>query len=101
MEPVTFAAGRRALSFGHQRINLHPADAPISPHALRPTPGSADLCFITSTPIGEVVAHLQGLGVSIAEGPIRRTGATGPITSVYFRDPDSNLIEVSEYDRNA
>jgi catechol 2,3-dioxygenase-like lactoylglutathione lyase family enzyme len=101
MEPVTFAAGRRALTFGHQKINLHPADAPISPHALRPTPGSADLCFITSTPIGEVVAHLQGLGVSIAEGPIRRTGATGPITSVYFRDPDSNLIEVSEYDRNA
>ena len=101
MQPVTFAGGRRALSFGHQKLNLHPVDAPISPHASHPTPGSADLCFITTTPIAEVVAHLQKLGVSITEGPVRRTGATGPITSVYFRDPDSNLIEVSEYDRNA
>jgi catechol 2,3-dioxygenase-like lactoylglutathione lyase family enzyme len=101
MQPVTFAAGRRALSFGRQKLNLHPADASISPHALHPTPGSADLCFITSTPIGEVVARLQGLGVAITEGPVRRTGATGPITSVYFRDPDSNLIEVSVYDRTA
>ena len=101
MEPVIFAGGRRALSFGHQKLNLHPADAPIAPHASHPTPGAADLCFITSTPITEVVAHLQSLGVSIEEGPVRRTGATGPITSVYFRDPDANLIEVSEYERNA
>lgn len=101
MEPVIFAGGRRALSFGHQKLNLHPADAPISPHASHPTPGAADLCFITYTPITEVVAHLQSLGVSIEEGPVRRTGATGPITSVYFRDPDANLIEVSEYERNA
>lgn len=101
LKPVTFGGGRRALSFGHQKINLHAADAPIAPHALHPTPGSADLCFITTTPIVEVVAQLQSLGVSIAEGPVRRTGATGPITSVYFRDPDSNLIEVSEYDRHA
>lgn len=100
MEPVTFAGGRRALSFGQQKLNLHSADSPISPHACHPTPGSADLCFITTTPIGEVVAHLQRLDVAITEGPVRRTGATGPITSVYFRDPDSNLIEVSEYDRN-
>jgi catechol 2,3-dioxygenase-like lactoylglutathione lyase family enzyme len=98
MEPVTFAGGRRALSFGHQKLNLHPAEAPISPHASHPTPGSADLCFITTTPIAEVVIHLQSLGVSITEGPVCRTGATGPITSVYFRDPDFNLIEVSEYD---
>lgn len=101
MQPVTFAGGRRALSFGHQKLNIHPADAPVAPHALHPTPGSADLCFITATPIAEVVTHLQSLGVPITEGPVRRTGATGPITSVYFRDPDSNLIEVSEYDRNA
>ena len=101
MEPVTFASGRRALSFGHQKLNLHPADAPISPHAAHPTPGGADLCFIATTPITEVVADLQSLGVAIEEGPVRRTGATGPITSVYFRDPDGNLIEVSEYDRNA
>ena len=98
MEPVTFAGGRRALGFGRQKINLHPADAPISPHARHPTPGSGDLCFITTTPIAEVVAHLNRAGVAIPEGPLPRTGATGPITSVYFRDPDSNLIEVSEYD---
>jgi catechol 2,3-dioxygenase-like lactoylglutathione lyase family enzyme len=101
MQPVSFAGGRRALSFGHQKLNIHAADTPISPHALYPTPGSADLCFITTTPIAEVMAHLQSLGVPITEGPVRRTGATGPITSVYFRDPDSNLIEVSEYDSKA
>jgi catechol 2,3-dioxygenase-like lactoylglutathione lyase family enzyme len=101
MQLVSFAGGRRALSFGDQKLNIHPADAPVSPHALHPMPGSADLCFITTTPIVEVVAHLQRLGVPVTEGPVRRTGATGPITSVYFRDPDSNLIEVSEYDRNA
>ena len=101
MKPVTFAGGRRALSFGNQKLNLHSADAPIAPHASHPTPGSADLCFITTTPIVEVVAHLHSLSVTITEGPVLRTGATGPITSVYFRDPDFNLIEVSEYDRNA
>jgi catechol 2,3-dioxygenase-like lactoylglutathione lyase family enzyme len=100
MERVTFAGGRRALRFGEQKINLHPADSPISPHAAHPTPGSADLCFITTTSIAEVADHLHRLGIPITEGPVRRTGATGPITSVYFRDPDSNLIEVSEYDRN-
>jgi catechol 2,3-dioxygenase-like lactoylglutathione lyase family enzyme len=99
MRAVTFAGGRRALTFGHQKLNLHPADAPISPHASRPTPGSADLCFITTTPIAEVVAHLQSLGLPIEEGPVRRTGATGPIMSVYFRDPDENLIEVAGYER--
>jgi catechol 2,3-dioxygenase-like lactoylglutathione lyase family enzyme len=101
MEPVTFAGGRRALRFGHQKLNLHSAEAPIAPHAARPTPGSADLCFITVTPISEVVAHLTRVGVAIEEGPVRRSGATGPMTSVYFRDPDANLIEVSEYDRDA
>jgi len=99
MQVVTFGAGRRALSFGQQKINLHPADQPISPHASCPTPGSADLCFITITPITDVVARLETLGVMIEEGPVRRTGATGPITSVYFRDPDNNLIEVAKYDR--
>ncbi|MGA2706258.1 MAG: VOC family protein [Isosphaeraceae bacterium] len=100
MEPVTFAEGRRALAFGCQKLNLHPADAPISPHAERPMPGSADLCFISTSPITEVVSHLERLGVPICEGPVRRTGATGPIISVYFRDPDGNLIEVAEYDRS-
>lgn len=100
MEPVTFE-GRRALRFGQQKINLHSADAPISPHAEHPTPGSADLCLISSTPLSEVVAHLQRMGVALVEGPVRRTGAKGHMTSVYLRDPDSNLVEISEYDREA
>jgi len=99
MEPVTFGGGRRALSFGQQKLNLHPVTVQISPRASQPTPGSADLCFITTTPMAEVVVHLQRAGVVITEGPVRRTGATGLITSVYFRDPDGNLIEVAEYDR--
>ena len=82
MEPITFAGNRRALGFGQQKINLHPAEAPFSPHAARPTPGSADLCFITSTPLPEVLAHLHRIGVAIEEGPVRRTGATGPLMSV-------------------
>lgn len=95
MEAVSFGAGRRALAFGRQKINLHPADAPLKPHATTPMPGSADLCLLTSTPIPDVVAHLGRLEVTIEEGPVPRTGATGPILSVYFRDPDGNLIEVS------
>jgi catechol 2,3-dioxygenase-like lactoylglutathione lyase family enzyme len=95
MEPITFGAGRRALRFGHQKLNLHPADSPVAPHAMQPTPGSADLCLISTTPLAEVVAHLAQAGVSILEGPVSRSGATGPLISVYFRDPDGNLIEVS------
>ncbi|MEX0730990.1 MAG: VOC family protein [Aquisalimonadaceae bacterium] len=98
MEPVTFGANRKALAFGQQKINLHPADAPFKPHAAEAVPGSADLCLITATPIGEVVAHLEQTDVTLEVGPVGRTGALGPITSVYFRDPDGNLIEVSRYD---
>jgi catechol 2,3-dioxygenase-like lactoylglutathione lyase family enzyme len=97
MEAVTFGAGRRALAFGAQKINLHSAAAPLEPHAVRPLPGSADLCLITGTPIANVMVHLQGRGVAIEQGPVSRTGATGPIMSVYFRDPDGNLIEVANY----
>lgn len=95
MEVVTFGAGRTALQFGDQKINLHPAAAPIPPHAARPAAGSADLCFIVNGGLDEVVAHLQRCGIAIVEGPVRRTGATGPIESVYCRDPDGNLIELA------
>jgi catechol 2,3-dioxygenase-like lactoylglutathione lyase family enzyme len=97
METVTFGAGRKALSFGQQKINLHQAGQEFEPKAARPTPGSGDLCFITSTPVATVIEHLKKTGVAIEEGPVPRTGATGPIQSVYFRDPDGNLIEVSNY----
>lgn len=97
MQAVTFGAGRTALAFGQQKINLHQAGKEFEPKAARPTPGSADLCFITVTPLPDVLAHLNACGVSVAEGPVARTGALGPITSVYFRDPDENLIEVSVY----
>lgn len=97
MEAQTFGAGRRALVFGRQKINLHPAAAPLRPHAAQPGPGTADLCLIAQTPLAEVIAELQAEGVPIEEGPVPRTGATGPIQSVYFRDPDGNLIEVSNY----
>jgi catechol 2,3-dioxygenase-like lactoylglutathione lyase family enzyme len=97
MQTVTFGAGRKALSFGQQKINLHQAGKEIEPKAVRPTPGSADLCFIASTPVAAVIEHLKKEGVAIEEGPVPRTGATGPIQSVYFRDPDGNLIEVSNY----
>lgn len=95
MQAVTFGEGRKALVFGQQKINLHQAGREFEPKAERPTPGSADLCFIVATPLAEVVAHLQAQGVAIVEGPVQRTGATGPIRSVYVRDPDFNLIELS------
>jgi catechol 2,3-dioxygenase-like lactoylglutathione lyase family enzyme len=97
MKAVSFGEGRRALEFGRQKINLHPAGGEFSPHAEHPLPGSADLCLIAAVPLDRVVAHLKDCGVPIIEGPVERTGALGRILSVYFRDPDLNLIEVSEY----
>jgi catechol 2,3-dioxygenase-like lactoylglutathione lyase family enzyme len=95
MQVVTFGQGRKALAFGRQKINLHPHGREFEPKAAHPTPGSADICLIASTPLAEVVAHLQACGVGVLEGPVARTGATGALLSVYFRDPDANLIEVS------
>jgi catechol 2,3-dioxygenase-like lactoylglutathione lyase family enzyme len=97
MEVVTFGEGRTALRFGRQKINLHPADNIPGLVAGRPTPGSGDLCFITETPLAEVVAHLDTCGVPIVAGPGPRAGAIGKIQSVYIRDPDNNLIEISNY----
>jgi catechol 2,3-dioxygenase-like lactoylglutathione lyase family enzyme len=95
MQAVTFGEGRKALVFGLQKINLHQAGREFEPKAERPMPGSADLCFIVATPLDEVIAHLEARGVAIIEGPVQRTGATGAIRSVYVRDPDLNLIELS------
>ncbi|MCL1090973.1 VOC family protein [Shewanella profunda] len=97
MKKVIFGNGRIALSFGDQKINLHQAGAEFEPKAALATPGSADLCFVVSHNIEEAVAHLNALHIEIIEGPILRTGATGRINSVYIRDPDCNLLELSEY----
>ena len=97
MEVVTFGADRKALAFGAQKINLHQAGREFEPKAAHPTPGSADICLISATPLPDVIAHLTKCEIPILEGPVTRTGATGPIQSVYFRDPDQNLIEVSTY----
>jgi catechol 2,3-dioxygenase-like lactoylglutathione lyase family enzyme len=96
MRLETFGAGRRALRFGNQKINLHIAGREFEPKAEVPTPGALDLCFICDRPLDEVIARLGVLGVPIIEGPGPRTGATGPIRSVYVRDPDRNLVELSE-----
>ncbi|MET7538124.1 VOC family protein [Streptomyces sp. NPDC005507] len=97
MEAVTFRGGRRALAFGHSKINLHEAGHEFEPKATRPTPGSADLCLIVDEPVERIVAELASHGVPLEEGPVERTGATGPMRSVYVRDPDDNLIELSNY----
>ena len=97
MEVVKFGEGRTALRFGQQKINLHPADDIPGLVADRPTPGSGDLCFVTEVPLPEVVTHLQKCEVQIIAGPGPRAGAIGTIQSVYIRDPDQNLVEISNY----
>lgn len=95
MEIITFGEGRKALLFGSQKINLHQHGKEFEPKALRPTPGSADVCFITSTPLPDVEKHLSACNITIVDGPVQRTGATGKLLSLYVRAPDDNLIEIS------
>ena len=100
MQVVTFGEGRKALTFGSQKINLHEQGKEFDPKAHSPMPGSGDICLITSLALAEVIAHLNACKVEIIDGPVKRTGAVGVLLSVYFRDPDLNLIEVSNYIQN-
>ena len=95
MERRTFGVDRTTLFFGRQKINLHEAARPIDPNVRHATPGSADLCFITETPMAEIMAHLAAEGVEIITGPGERSGARATLNSVYVYDPDENLIEIA------
>ncbi len=91
-----FGADRKALRFGNQKINVHVKGHEFEPKAHLPVPGALDLCFIASVPLDEVVARLAARGLTVIEGPVARTGAVSKLRSVYLRDPDLNLIEISE-----
>jgi catechol 2,3-dioxygenase-like lactoylglutathione lyase family enzyme len=95
MEVITFAGSRKALAFGSHKINLHELGKEFEPKAARPAPGSADLCLLTENSMEQITDHLHQQKVAIIEGPVQRTGAAGPIMSIYFRDPDGNLLEVA------
>ena len=97
-EVVAFGDDRKALRFGGQKINLHPVDNDVEHVAREPTPGGGDFCLVTETPIEAVERRLRERDIEIITGPVDRTGAVGPITSVYFRDPDGNLVEIGRYD---
>ena len=95
MRAITFAGGRQALRFGDQKINLHAVGKEFEPKAEKPTVGSGDLCFHTNDPVEQFATHLSALGIEILQGPIERSGAIGRIRSIYIRDLDGNLIEIS------
>ncbi len=95
MQEITFGKGRKALLCGQQKINLHEAGKEFEPKAARPTPGSIDLCILSETPLSTIQKELEKKGIVIIEGPVQRTGAKGKILSLYIRDPDENLIEIS------
>ena len=95
MRAVTFGEGRRALAFGDQKLNLHQAGREFEPKAALPAPGAIDVCFTTDLPLDEVIRHLEACGVTIESGPVEKTGARARLRSVYLRDPDGNLVEIS------
>ncbi len=99
MEVVTFNQGRVALKFGSQKLNLHEFGKEIEPKAIAPTPGSADFCLITQDSLSSIIEHLHTCQVKIIEELVSRTGAIGKITSIYIRDPDQNLVEISSYEK--
>ena len=94
---LSIVNGRKALAFGEQIIKLHQRGHEFNPKAAHPTPGSGDICFITSTPLDEVIRHLNQQEVRVEEGPVERDGAMGKMRSIYVRDPDKNLVEISNY----
>ena len=98
MEEITFGEGRKALLFGRQKINLHQRGAEVLPNAQNAACGTADLCLLTDTPLPQVLTELQQHGVEPISGIVPRTGAVGAIESVYLRDPDGNLLEISRYE---
>lgn len=95
MREETFGDGRLALHFGDQKLNVHVAGSEISPHAASATPGSADLCFVTRTPVEGVLRVFDEHGIDVEQGPVERVGATGQLLSIYVRDPDGNLVELA------
>ena len=95
MKKEVSGQGRVALKYGNQKINLHELGNEFEPKAAKPTPGAADLCFVTNTPLNDAISHVKSFGIDILEGPVKRTGAKGSILSFYFRDPDHNLLEVA------
>ena len=95
MTPLRFAGDRWAVGFGAQKLNLHQADRPVDPNVRHATPGAADFCLITRTPLAQIMRELEGHGVPVVLGPVRRTGAAGELDSLYIYDPDENLVELS------
>ncbi len=98
LTPITFGTGRAALKIGRQKINLHQVGQEFEPNASVPCPGSMDFCLVASGSLAEVIKHVQHCGVEIIEGPVARTGARGPLMSIYIRDPDGNLVEIAGYE---
>ena len=96
-QPPAGGRVRQSLHFGAQKINLHDAGSPFRPHASNPAAGSVDLCFITQQSLGDWQQHLTICGIEIEDGPVCKTGANGTLLSIYIRDPDGNLIEISNY----